>query len=59
MLKRLISKTATWVGRRRCVVVPAGARPGDDPRLDRDIAESLTDESLAWALHTWRQRYHL
>lgn len=58
MLKRLIGKTATWVGRRRCVV-PTGARPGDDPRLDREIAQSLTDESLAWALSTWRRRYRL
>lgn len=54
MLKRLISKAATWRGRR--IVLP-GARARDDLQLDRDIAESLTDESLAWALGTWRARY--
>lgn len=57
MFKRLISKVATWAGRRRGVA--AGARAGEDPRLDREIAASLTDESLAWALGTWRQRYNL
>lgn len=54
MFKRLISKAATWRGRR--IVLP-GARARDDLQLDRDIAESLTDESLAWALGTWRARY--
>lgn len=55
MLKRLISKAATWAGRRQGV--PSSARAGDDPQLDRYIAASLTDETLAWALGTWRQRY--
>jgi hypothetical protein len=55
VLKRLISKAATWVGRRRSA--PSSARAGDDPQLDRYIAASLTDETLEWALGTWRQRY--
>lgn len=54
MFKRFISKAATWRGRR--AVLP-GARAGDDLAFDRDIAASLTDESLAWALGTWRARY--
>jgi len=53
VFKRLISKTATWRGRR---AVRPGARAGDDLQVDRDIAASLTDESLAWALGTWRAR---
>lgn len=55
MFKRLISSTAVWAGRRR------GPRPvrrqEADPQLDRYIAASLTDETLAWALGTWRKRY--
>lgn len=55
MFKRLISSAAVWVGRRR------GFRPlghhEPDPQLDRYIAASLTDETLAWALGTWRKRY--
>ena len=28
-----------------------------DVRLEREIAASLTDEALAWAVGTWRKRY--
>ena len=28
-----------------------------DVQLERDIAASLTDEALAWAVGTWRKRY--
>lgn len=51
MIKRLISRAALWAGRRR----PDGAGP--DPLIEREIAVSLTDEALAWALGTWRKRY--
>lgn len=54
MLRRLIDKVASWTGHHRAV--PLGARPGDDPELDRQIAASLTDEALACHLATWRQR---
>jgi hypothetical protein len=63
VLKRLISRAAIWVGRRRTmppVVEPAEWRrrgQSADPRLERDIAASLTDETLAWAIGTWRKRY--
>ncbi len=51
MIKRLISRAATWAGRHR----PDDAGP--DPFIEREIAVSLTDEALAWALGTWRKRY--
>lgn len=51
MIKRLISRAAIWAGRRG----PDGA--GLDPLIEREIAVSLTDEALAWALGTWRKRY--
>jgi len=28
-----------------------------DVQLERDIAASLTDEALAWAVGTWSKRY--
>jgi hypothetical protein len=51
MIKRLIGRAAIWAGQRR----PDGAAP--DPLIEREIAASLTDEALAWALGTWRKRY--
>lgn len=51
MIKRLISRAAIWAGRRR----PVRIEP--DPLIEREIAVSLTDEALAWALGTWRKRY--
>ena len=53
MLKRLISRAALWAGRRR----DSGAARVDDVWLEREIAASLTDEALAWAVGTWRKRY--
>jgi len=55
VLKRLISRAAVWAGRRRGPL--ATANPHDDRQLDRYIAASLTDETLAWAVGTWRGRY--
>ena len=55
MLKRLISRAAMWAGRRRGIA-PTLCE-GDDPQIDRYIAASLTDETLAWAVGTWRKRY--
>jgi len=54
VLKRLLDKVASWTGLRPSL--PQGSRPGDDLALDRQIAESLTDEALAWRLATWQQR---
>lgn len=31
--------------------------PTTDVQLERDIAASLTDEALAWAVGTWSKRY--
>jgi hypothetical protein len=31
--------------------------PTTDVPLERDIAASLTDEALAWAVGTWSKRY--
>lgn len=55
MLKRLIGAAAVWRGRRRGLV--SITREGDEVRLQRYIAASLTDETVAWALGTWRDRY--
>lgn len=55
MLKRLIRTTALWMGRRRGA--PSMRCTRGDPQLERYIAASLTDETLAWAVGTWRQRY--
>lgn len=45
----------TGVAAARRVVTP---RPSAaDVQLDRDIAASLTDEALAWAVGTWSKRY--
>jgi hypothetical protein len=54
MIKRLISRAAVWAGRRR---PGEAARAGEDPCVEREIAPSLTDEALAWAVGTWRKRY--
>jgi hypothetical protein len=54
MIKRLISRAAVWAGRRR---PGEAARAGEDPCVEREIAASLTDEALAWAIGTWRKRY--
>lgn len=51
MVKRWISRAAIWAGLHRGVVHDR------DAQLERDIAASLTDEALAWAVGTWRQRY--
>ncbi|MGB8402614.1 MAG: hypothetical protein WCE30_00910 [Mycobacterium sp.] len=51
----MIDKVTSWAGFGSSV--PLGARPGDDPALDRKIASSLTDEALAWRVGSWRQRY--
>ena len=51
MIKRLISRAAVWAGRRR---PGEAARAGEDPCVEREIAASLTDEALAWAVGTWR-----
>lgn len=51
MVKRWISRAAVWAGLHK-----AGGRD-DEARLERYIADSLTDEALAWAVGTWRQRY--
>lgn len=55
MLKRLIGSVAIWAGRRRGAA--AERCEGIDPRLEREIAAALTDETLAWALNTWGPRY--
>jgi len=55
VLKRLIGKTKRWLGI-RCEK-PSELHIDEDPRLDREIASSLTDETLAWALGTWSKRY--
>lgn len=54
MIKRLIGRAAVWAGRRR---PGEAARAGEDPCVEREIAASLTDEALAWAVGTWRKRY--
>ena len=54
MLKRWISRAAVWAGRCRD---SGAARGGDDAQLEREIASSLSDEALAWAVGTWRKRY--
>jgi len=51
MIKRLIGRAAVWAGRRR---PGEAARAGEDPCVEREIAASLTDEALAWAVGTWR-----
>ena len=51
-LERLISRAAVWAGRRR---PGEAARAGEDPYVEREIAASLTDEALAWAVGTWRK----
>lgn len=51
MVKRWISRAAVWAGLHR------GAGRGRDAQLERYIADSLSDEALAWAVGTWRQRY--
>ena len=50
MIKRLIGRAAVWAGRRR---PGEAARAGEDPCVEREIAASLTDEALAWAVGTW------
>lgn len=54
MLKRLISRAALWAGRRRD---GGAARRVDDAWLERELAASLSDEALAWAVGTWSKRY--
>ncbi|MDO2396061.1 hypothetical protein QRB38_20005 [Mycobacterium avium subsp. hominissuis] len=55
MVKRWIGRAAAWAGLRGSA---APDTPGAlDERLERDIAASLTDEALAWAVGTWRKRY--
>ena len=56
MIKRLIGRAAVWAGRRR---PGEPARAGEDPCVEREIAASLTDEALAWAVGTWSKRYYL
>jgi hypothetical protein len=51
MIKRLIGRAAVWAGRRR---PGEAARAGEDPCVEREIAASLTDEALAWAVGTWQ-----
>ena len=51
MVKRWSSRAAVWAGLRR------DAGDDRDLQLERYIAGSLTDEALAWAVSTWRQRY--
>ena len=54
MIKHLISRAALWADRRRGGDT---TRRHDDPRLDRYIEASLSDEALAWAVGTWSKRY--
>ena len=54
MIRRLISRAAIWAGRRS----HGGAgQESNDLYVDREIAASLSDEALAWAVGTWRKRY--
>jgi hypothetical protein len=53
MIKRL-SRAAVWAGQQRSA---EAARAGHDACLEREIAASLTDDALAWAVGIWRKRY--
>ncbi len=52
-----VTGVAAARSRRRAQLARQQRARATENLINREIATSLTDEALAWAVHTWRRRY--